>query len=43
MRNDQKKKSDRVTVHSEKKTDEVTAEKKESDGVSVDHEKRAMR
>ena len=37
VRNDQKKKSDGMTVHSEKKTDGVTA-KKESYGVSVDHE-----
>ena len=42
VRNDKKKKSDGVTVHSEKKTNGVTA-KKESYGVSVDHEKRAMR
>ena len=40
MRNDQKKNSDGVTVHSEKKTDGVTA-KKESYGVSVDHEKKS--
>ena len=39
MRNDQKKKSDGGRVHSEKKTDGVTA-KKESSGVSVDHEKK---
>ena len=39
MRKNQKKKSNGVTVHSEKNTDGLTA-KKESYGESVDHEKK---
>ena len=40
VRNDQKNKSDGVTVQSEKRTEWVTA-KKESYGVSDDHEKKS--
>ena len=42
MINNQKKKRNGVTVHSEKNTDGVTA-KKESYGESVDHEKKERR